>query len=73
PLKDVVDRITMEASFAGKVILLGDDRLEGDHCRVEWADGGAERNLAALQDRVDRLVQRHLDNLTQTMNRTTSP
>ncbi|RMF10911.1 MAG: flagellar assembly protein FliH [Alphaproteobacteria bacterium] len=63
PMKGVVDRITHEQSFAGKLILLGDDRLTGDQCRVEWADGGAERDSAALLAEIDRLVERHLNNM----------
>lgn len=60
PMKERVDRIALEQNFPGQIILLGDDRLGGDHCRVEWADGGAERNAAAMQAQVDRLVKRHL-------------
>jgi len=61
PVKDMMDRLEQEQSYAGKIIILGDDRLEGDHCRVEWADGGAERSMDALLSDVDRLVQRHLN------------
>lgn len=61
PVKDMMDRLEQEQSYTGKIIILGDDRLEGDHCRVEWADGGAERNMDALLADVDRLVQRHLN------------
>ena len=61
PVKEMMDRLEQEQSFAGKIIILGDDRLQGDHCRVEWADGGAERSMEALLLEVDRLVQRHLN------------
>jgi len=61
PVKDMMDRLEQEQSYTGKIIILGDDRLNGDHCRVEWADGGAERSMDALLADVDRLVQRHLN------------
>lgn len=64
-MKTIVDRIAHEQSFAGKIILLGDERLTGDQCRVEWADGGAERNREELQTEVDRLVERHLNSLSK--------
>lgn len=61
PVKEITDRLQHEQGFAGQIIILGDDRLAGDHCRVEWADGGAERDPAALRAEVDRLVDRHLN------------
>lgn len=42
-LKERVDRIAIEKGFSGKIILLADDAMGATDCRVEWADGGAER------------------------------
>lgn len=42
-LKGRIDAYTLEKGFAGKLILIGDDNLSASDCRVEWADGGAER------------------------------
>ena len=33
----------LERGFAGKLILIAEDNLGPSDCRVEWADGGAER------------------------------
>lgn len=44
--------------FAGQLVLLGEDDIAIGDCRVEWADGGAERNLAALQGEIDAAVDR---------------
>lgn len=42
-LKDRVDRIALEKGFTGKLLLAPDETLGGSDCRIEWADGGAER------------------------------
>jgi flagellar assembly protein FliH len=38
-----IDALALEKGFAGKMILIADDHLKPSDCRVEWADGGAER------------------------------
>jgi flagellar assembly protein FliH len=47
-LKDRIDRLALERGFAGKLILVADDNLGPSDCRVEWADGGAERMYERL-------------------------
>lgn len=42
-LRERIDALALEKGFAGNVILIGDDGLRPSDCRVEWADGGAER------------------------------
>jgi len=42
-LKERVDAAAAAQGFAGKVIVIADDMLAPTDCRVEWADGGAER------------------------------
>ncbi len=44
------------SGFAGKLIFLADTALGAADCRVEWADGGLERDTMRLWDEVDRLV-----------------
>lgn len=45
-----------EHAFGGEIVLRGDPALQNSDCRVEWADGGAERREQAIQDEIDRLV-----------------
>lgn len=40
--------MTEKQGFAGKVVLVADAEVNADDCRIEWADGGVERNLDAL-------------------------
>jgi flagellar assembly protein FliH len=51
-----VQEIATQRAYAGKVIVLADpDTVPGD-CRVEWADGGIERNTAAVWSAVEQTV-----------------
>jgi flagellar assembly protein FliH len=52
-LKSRVDALALEKGFAGKVILIADDNLSPSDCRVEWADGGAERLYERLFSQIE--------------------
>lgn len=64
PLLDVLQpdmqRLASRAGFGGKVIVIGDEQLDLGDCRVEWADGGAERDSARIWQGIDETVHRHL-------------
>lgn len=47
-LKARVDDMALQRGFAGKLILIADDAMDLSDCRVEWADGGAERMYERL-------------------------
>lgn len=59
-LKEQIDKLTTKAGFDGKVVLLADDEIADGDVRVEWADGGAERDSDRLWREVDKAVQRAL-------------
>lgn len=56
-LKERVDAVARERGFAGKLVLLADPGLMDTDCRVEWADGGAERDIGRLWQQIERLGQ----------------
>lgn len=60
-LKEPIDALAGRAGYAGRVILLGDERLTGADCRVEWADGGAEHNVERLSQEIAATVDRFLN------------
>jgi flagellar assembly protein FliH len=75
-LKDRIDRIAIEKGYAGKMIIIADDNLAPTDCRVEWADGGAERlyerlyaqienEFAKTMSAVDMVLQTDNKNKTQ--------
>jgi flagellar assembly protein FliH len=47
-------------AFAGKTILLADAALAEGDARVEWADGGAERDTRRLATEIDAIFARAL-------------
>ncbi len=61
PLEQRLEKLRLENGFLGDVVLLGDETLGPADCRIEWPDGGAERNLAALEAEIADIVARHLD------------
>ena len=63
-LAEDVDQLAARGGFQGTVVLLGEANLSGADCRVEWADGGAERDIEALLQKVDAAVGRYCAYLT---------
>ena len=62
-LDERIDALVAQSGFGGKVMLVPDDNLPATDCRVDWADGSAERNQAALERDVDQAVQRYIQGL----------
>lgn len=58
PLRARIDGLARSAAFPGQLVLLGDPALGPGDCRVEWADGGAERDGAALLALIDEALAR---------------
>lgn len=51
-----IDALAATVGFAGRIVLVGDPSLTGAACRVEWADGGAERDDAETWAAIDALL-----------------
>ena len=58
PLRERIDDIAAGCGFNGKIVLFGDEHLAETDCRVEWADGGAERNLTGLYQEIGEVVEK---------------
>ncbi|WP_341705126.1 hypothetical protein [Ferrovibrio sp.] len=58
-----VDQLVAQSGFGGKVALVPDETLAVTDCRVDWADGSAERRQAALETDVDQAVERYVAGL----------
>lgn len=59
-IKPRLDAIAREVGFAGSIVVLGESHLRAGDARVEWADGGAARDAAALERSLDDIVERYL-------------
>jgi flagellar assembly protein FliH len=52
--------LAQSAGYPGRLILIADDTIGPGDCRVEWADGGAERLGERLWRDIDAVIQRAL-------------
>ena len=48
--------ITLQKAYSGKVVVLADPEIHSGDCRIEWADGGTERNSAKLWKDIEAVV-----------------
>lgn len=55
-LRGHLDELKLDAAYEGRVVLLADDDLGPDDARIEWADGGAERNGRRLWAEIDEIL-----------------
>jgi len=62
-LRTCLNTTAANAGFAGKFVLLAEERLRTTDCRVEWADGGAERDEAHLWQEIEEATQRFISQL----------
>ncbi len=55
-----VEAVIAASGFAGKIVLLADETLGPGDARIEWADGGAERDTRRLMRDIDEALARAL-------------
>lgn len=62
PLLDAINQrlksLAEKAGFEGKIVLIAQEDLQIGDVRIEWADGGAERDGAALWREIDAIIER---------------
>jgi flagellar assembly protein FliH len=57
-MKDKLAEIAHEQGYEGRIIANFEPGLTGADCRIEWRGGGAERNLAGLEDAIGEVIAR---------------
>lgn len=55
-LKQIAD----QRGFASRLVILPARELKADEVRVEWADGGVQRNHDAVESRIEEAVKNYL-------------
>lgn len=60
-IRDRIDHMAAGAGFGGRVVLMPDDHMGAQDCRVEWADGGAARDIKAVEAAISAAVDRFLE------------
>lgn len=56
-----IDELTAVNGFNGKIVVIAEESLTGSDCRIEWADGGADRFREQVDSDIDAAVARYLD------------
>ncbi len=59
-LRDRIEVLASRAGFEGRIVLLTEEDMGPSDVRVEWADGGAERDTAGLWAEIEEIVARTL-------------
>ncbi len=57
-LQGRLNHVSEAVGFPGQLVLIADDRLGPSDCRVEWADGGAERIGERIWSEIDAAIDR---------------
>lgn len=52
--------LTAANGFEGRVVLIGDDKMADSDCRVEWADGGIERDSNQIWRTIEDAINQYL-------------
>ena len=52
--------LTAASGFEGRVVLIGDDKMAESDCRVEWADGGVERDSGQILRAIEETLSGYL-------------
>lgn len=60
-IKSRLDDLAESRGFEGRIVLLAQPDFQPSEVKVEWADGGAERNLAQIWAGIDATLERALE------------
>jgi flagellar assembly protein FliH len=64
-VKEKAKGLAEQAHFDGKLGVVGDPSLPPGDCRVEWGDGGAERDQSRAWAQIDQAVEAALGSLAR--------
>jgi flagellar assembly protein FliH len=66
--KDKLEEIARARGFEGRLMVTGDDAMAAGDCRIEWAEGGVNRDEAATLAIIDDVVGRYVAARAPTAN-----
>lgn len=55
-----VKELSASKGYQGKIILQADETMQPSDCKVEWSNGGSERNSQSIWDEITAIVERNL-------------
>jgi flagellar assembly protein FliH len=59
--REKLDEIVRARGFEGRLLVLAEPHIAPGDCRIEWADGGIDRDSAAADAAIGEAVARYLD------------
>lgn len=59
-LQERLTQLSAASGFEGRVVLIADDAMGESDCRVEWADGGVERDAGRIWRAVEETLARYI-------------
>lgn len=59
-LQERLDQLSTSSGFEGRVVLIADDQMGQSDCRVEWADGGVEREAGRIWRSIEEALTRYV-------------
>jgi flagellar assembly protein FliH len=59
--REKLDEIVRRCSPDTKLVLLAEPEIAPGDCRIEWADGGIDRDTAAMSAAIDEAVTRYIN------------
>ena len=58
-----IDTLKSQSGFEGQITVVGQEDISGSDCRVEWAEGGGERDAAVIEREIVAAVIRYIDSV----------
>ncbi|MGP0090863.1 MAG: FliH/SctL family protein [Xanthobacteraceae bacterium] len=58
--REQIEQVARGRGFEGRLVVLGDTEIALGDCRIEWADGGINRDRAAVEATVTEAVTRYI-------------
>ena len=58
--REKLDDIARAHGFEGKLVVLGEPSVGVGDCRIEWADGGVNREARAAEGAIGEAVTRYI-------------
>ena len=59
--REKLDAIARTRGFEGRLVVLGEPGVAVGDCRIEWADGGINRDSAAADAAISEAVARYVN------------
>lgn len=59
PLEERLATVVQTTGFEGRLLVIADSGLAPGDCRLDWGDGGADRDTAALWREIDEILERN--------------